>query len=79
MEHTDRGFGTTSGFISQYYGKVVVRESSNAMGPYLWIFTEKSPINGEKGEHIQLSLEEARMLRYDLDKMIAHLEESWEE
>jgi hypothetical protein len=78
MEYTDRGFGTTSGFKSTYYGDITVRESSNAMGPFLWIFAEKNPISDEPAPHLQFSLEEAKMLRYDLDKMIAHLKTTWE-
>lgn len=84
MEITSRGFGTTGGFDTQYYGKVTVRESSNAMGPYLWIFGEKDPVHPDRKNEgsaiaLQLSLEEAKMLRYDLDKMIGHLKTTWRE
>jgi len=82
MEYTNRGFGTTSGFKTKRYGEVTVRESSNAMGPHLWIFGEKDPLNSKRKEEgsaiaMELTLEEAKMLRYDLDKMIGHLKESW--
>lgn len=82
MEYTNRGFGTTSGFKTKRYGEVIVRESSNAMGPHLWIFGEKDPLRPSKKEEgsaiaMELTLEEAKMLRYDLDKMIGHLKESW--
>lgn len=84
MDYTERGFGTTAGFQTKYYGEVTVRESSNAMGPYLWIFGEKDPLHPDRKSEgsaiaLQLSLEEAKMLRYDLDKMIAHLKETWRE
>lgn len=79
MERTNRDFGTTAGFKSKYYGNIIVRESSNAMGPHLWIFAEKTPIETDEPPAIQLTLEEAKMLRYDLDKMIGHLKETWGE
>ena len=82
MEYTNRGFRKTSGFQSKKHGNVRVQESSSAMGPNLWIFGEKDPYHPENKEEgskisLHLTLEEAKMLRYDLDKMIGHLKESW--
>lgn len=80
MEFNARGFAVTKSFPSNYHKEISVYESSNAMGPYLWINAERYPYTHKEGDSVtlQLSAKEATELRDRLDKVIEYLNETWE-
>jgi hypothetical protein len=77
METTNRGFYKANSIQTNYHGQVTVKESSNAMAPHIWIFTEKSPYSQDKPD-TQYSIEEAKQLHTKLGEMIEILEDRWE-
>jgi hypothetical protein len=79
---TPRGFSTYDEFEDGYGAKVVVRESSAAIGPCVWVFLEgggterrdQGKINDGSGH---FTYPQAIRLRNALDTFISEAQERW--
>lgn len=74
---SERGFKRLPSIPSSYGGEITVYESSNAMGPHVWVrFVTPVNLNDPQGvteEGIaHLPLDEAAKLRDQLDYLITH-------
>jgi hypothetical protein len=78
---TNRGFEDYADFQDSYGASIIVRESSAAMGPHVWVFANGGGIvqsGGTNEGSAHLNVEQAKILRDALTEFIERVPQRWE-